>query len=540
LENQQTERPTRLASRVLTLACVCLLEVLAISIWLDNRDLRRDQLLIALLARWGATGLRLSVAFALIGVVTGQAMARTAVERIAAEASQTPLAWRLVPAHFAALALFTALSMNLYHGAGSAVALVWGLSGLAAFLAAALVALPARMWAKLLRATSGAWLFGLAASVAAVALTGAARSFWRPAASLTYSLTAWLLRLFFHDVHSDPARLVIGAGSFEVQIAPECSGLEGMALVLVFASAWLWFFRREYRFPRALTLIPAGLAAIWLLNAVRIAALTAIGRAGFEGVAAGGFHSQAGWIAFVSVSLALCWGSGRIAWMRAAPLGSTAPASAATGDWAAPWLMPFLAILAAGLLSRAVSDAFEWLYPLRVLAAVAALWRYRAEYRRIDWRIGWAAPAAGVAVCALWLALERFWPAPADVTLSGALASLPLALRIGWIAARVLGTSITVPLAEELAFRGFLLRRLVSADFTAVDPRRFHAWAWLASSVAFGMMHGDRWLAGSVAGVGYAWAYRRRGSLGDAAAAHGVTNAMLSAWVLYSGNTQLW
>ena len=76
-----------------------------------------------------------------------------------------------------------------------------------------------------------------------------------------------------------------------------------MGLILAFTVAWLVYFRREYIFPRALLLIPAGIAAIFALNVVRIAGLMMIGDAGFPNVAVYGFHSQAGWLAFNAVGL---------------------------------------------------------------------------------------------------------------------------------------------------------------------------------------------------------------------------------------------
>ena len=60
---------------------------------------------------------------------------------------------------------------------------------------------------------------------------------------------------------------------------------------------------------------------------------------------------------------------------------------------------------------------------------------------------------------------------------------------------------ITVPVAEELAFRGFLIRRLISSDFEALGFRAFTYTSLLLSSVAFGLLHGDRWFAGAVAGI---------------------------------------
>ncbi len=121
-----------------------------------------------------------------------------------------------------------------------------------------------------------------------------------------------------------------------------------------------------------------------------------------------------------------------------------------------------------------------------------------------------------------------------------ALAASSPALMLGWIMLRIAGGVFTVPLAEELAFRGFGLRRLVSVDFDLVPWRVFTWTSLLISSLLFGLLHGDRWLAGTVAGVFYALAMRHRGRLGDAILAHAVTNALLAFWVLWFGRWELW
>ena len=40
-----------------------------------------------------------------------------------------------------------------------------------------------------------------------------------------------------------------GTASFHVQIAPACSGYEGIGLILAFTAAWLWFFRPGSALP---------------------------------------------------------------------------------------------------------------------------------------------------------------------------------------------------------------------------------------------------------------------------------------------------
>ena len=97
-----------------------------------------------------------------------------------------------------------------------------------------------------------------------------------------------------------------------------------------------------------------------------------------------------------------------------------------------------------------------------------------------------------------------------------------------------------MPITEELAFRGFLIRRLISRDFESISLRTFTYFSLLLSSVAFGLLHGNRWFAGTVAGTLYSIALLRRGRIGDAAVAHATTNALLAMWVLFRGAWYLW
>jgi membrane protease YdiL (CAAX protease family) len=43
-----------------------------------------------------------------------------------------------------------------------------------------------------------------------------------------------------------------------------------------------------------------------------------------------------------------------------------------------------------------------------------------------------------------------------------------------------------------------------------------------------------------LAGLAYGLVYRRRGRLGDAIVAHGVTNALLALWVVVTGDWGPW
>jgi exosortase E/protease (VPEID-CTERM system) len=339
---------------------------------------------------------------------------------------------------------------------------------------------------------------------------------------------------------ADPETSRLGTPGFSVTIDPACSGYEGIGLLWIFLGTYLWVERRDFRFPRALVLFPIGTVLVGLANCLRIAALVVIGTRVSPAVALGGFHSQAGWIAFLAVSLGLLAAARRVAFLRAA---DALPETDAGPNPASPYLAPLFAILATAMLTGAFSDGFDRYYPLRVLTAAAVFWSFRDRYRSHGWPCSWDWPSAaiGSGVFVLWMALEptaAVSDAASRPTERGVM-SLPLAWSTTWVLFRIVGAVVTVPLAEELAFRGYLMRRLVAPEFEAVPAGRFTAWSVLACSVLFGVLHG-RWFAGTLAGLAYGWAFARRGKLGDAVLAHATTNALIAAWVLVMGQWSLW
>jgi len=145
-------------------------------------------------------------------------------------------------------------------------------------------------------------------------------------------------------------------------------------------------------------------------------------------------------------------------------------------------LTPFLAILAAGIAAQAASAGFEWLYPLPVLGAGAALWRFHSVLGKLPWRSGGEAVVVGVVVFVLWISCHRM-SGGARTLMPSARAQAPATLRLCWMAFRTPGGVVTVPLAEENAFRGYLLRRFMATAFAAIDLGRTTAVAILGSSV---------------------------------------------------------
>ena len=345
-----------------------------------------------------------------------------------------------------------------------------------------------------------------------------------------------LLRLTFSQTVYQPDRDLIGTPSFQVEIAPDCSGYEGVILMVALLSVALWMCRRDLRFPRALLLFPLGIVLIWFANAARIFALIALGSWGFPELAEGGFHSLAGWVFLLAIGLGL------ITVARRMPFFSTVQREDhdCSTNLAAAYVLPAMAIIATAMATTAISPGFDRYYPARVIIALVVLVIYRKSYSELHVNWTWQAVAVGCGVFVLWILLEpRGLTQTRDAPVLSGLKSLSAEGAAAWLVFRLIGSVITVPLAEELAFRGYLTRRLLSSDFKAIPPGRLTWWTLAISSLLFGVLHG-RWIAGTMAGMAYGLIYHRRGELTDAVLAHGVTNGLIAIAVLVAGNWTLW
>ncbi len=534
-----------LVSRLLVLTILFAAELLLMSIWLDNAALAPRRGLMGFAGRWGAWTVHGIVGFAAIFVTFAFLKSKAALDQISAQVKPVPVRRSLLGAHGLAMAAFGALSWALYGNriaapSASLAAPIWLLAGSGGIALAAFAFIPPVLWVRLIRETGWLWAYSLLAVVSACVVGTYSQSLWMPFARVTFGLVKTFLSPFVSGIIADPATMTLGTATFSVEIAPQCSGFEGSGLILAFGVVWLWLFRRECRFPQALILLPMGVAAIYLLNAARIAGLILIGTAGAPQIALGGFHSQAGWIAFNVVALGLAVASRRVAWLTTAGTGDIIPRSALDENPTATYLLPFLSILAVGIVTTAASGDFEWLYPLRFLAAAGVLWILRKRYAALDWSFSWFGPAMGVAAFAVWIAVDKLLAPAAHDAMPLALANSTTSLRATWIVSRCLSAIVTVPIAEELAFRGFLIRRLISPHFEALPLHRF-TWVGVAvSSMAFGLLHGNLWLAGIVTGLLYSWAMIRRARIGEAVLAHATTNALLAFYVLTFQKWHLW
>jgi CAAX prenyl protease-like protein len=196
-------------------------------------------------------------------------------------------------------------------------------------------------------------------------------------------------------------------------------------------------------------------------------------------------------------------------------------------------------MLGAAMVTGAFSAGFDWLYGARMVAAVGVLWACRAAYRGLDWRGSWQACAIGVATFAMWIAL---FPSTLSDT-----SVWPLALRSAstwtagtWLAVRLIGYVLVVPVVEELAFRVYAMRHLTHADIDTAAADRFSLSAFVISSILFGALHGGLWIQGMLAGMTFAYAFYRRRRIGDAVLAHATTNGLIALYVFATGRWSVW
>lgn len=437
--------------------------------------------------------------------------------------------------NLAGLALLIAslplLRQDLSSLALTGLTILWIISGCMVLGGALTMLAPGPRWRQFLSELG--WhlplvlLVGLAAPFAALAV----RPFWKvdTLADWTFALVVRIMGLWRQPVETDPVNKVIGAGEFYVDVAPSCSGIEGLVLTTVFSLIFMGLFRADLRFPHALLILPLALLASWLLNALRIAVLLQIGISGHPDLAVGGFHSHAGWLMFTMLSLCIVLVAHAVPFWRAARETTKTPTQVPPflQDPAVAQILPFAVFMGTALLlSTFTADPGLW-YPLRaaVMALVLGLvWRH---IRALPWRLDPVALVAGLAIAALWIvaAPEAAADAPAPFAALGGFAAMI------WIATRVIGTSLLVPVIEELFFRGYLMDRLAPSG----APVWRAVLAIAVTSGLFALLH-DRWIEAAIAGVIFALLTLRSRNLTDAIIAHALANALIAVWAMATGN----
>lgn len=200
---------------------------------------------------------------------------------------------------------------------------------------------------------------------------------------------------------------------------------------------------------------------------------------------------------------------------------------------------------AAVLPSLLVEGSHLWLYPVKTLAVMTALvwyWPHYDELRRphaLSLRTMILAIGVGLGVYMAWVRMDWSW------TIQGARAagydpfSSQSVSAYGLAAFRLFGAAVVVPVMEELFWRSFLMRYLISSRFEAVQLGVLTPFSFGLMVVLFGVEH-DLWLAGMMAGAAYGLLLYRTRSLWACVLAHGITNLALGIHVLMTHEWYWW
>lgn len=208
----------------------------------------------------------------------------------------------------------------------------------------------------------------------------------------------------------------------------------------------------------------------------------------------------------------------------------------------------FIALLSVcGLLKRPAGPLWLsapefWVYPLQTFLCAALLVSYWREYEFHSVRRPIFAIAIALFVFVLWIAPQQFFHFPARVAgfNPDALASNPPAY---WttLVLRFVRLVIVVPLVEEIFWRGFLLRYLISERFEAVPFGTFRWLSFAVVTLAFGLSHSMAdWPAALITGALYNLVAYRTQSLSACVLAHALTNLALGLWIVATRQWGFW
>ncbi len=229
------------------------------------------------------------------------------------------------------------------------------------------------------------------------------------------------------------------------------------------------------------------------------------------------------------------------------------PDSAGLTEWrqrypALPYIAPFVAILVFIAVRPYVpiSPFVEWPLQVVLLGGLCALcWPDEIPKLPRQWL---GSILVGVAVFFIWIGPDVLIHGyRTNVLFSNSLfgaphSSLPpAAQRSVWVLAwRTIRAATVVPIAEELFWRAWLMRWLIDNNFLSVRLGTYAPLAFFATALLFASEHGPYWDVGLVTGLLYnLWMVRTK-SVADCILMHGVTNAVLSGYVLATGNWQYW
>ena len=183
-----------------------------------------------------------------------------------------------------------------------------------------------------------------------------------------------------------------------------------------------------------------------------------------------------------------------------------------------------------------------WFYLAKTIVGAWLIFEMRPLVSEMRWSISWEAIVVGILIFAVWVGLDGHYPKlfhspstgnPTDTF--GPNSALPWFFN----AVHIAGMTLVVPPLEEVFFRSFVYRYIASPNFLAVPLNRFQPLPFCATALLFGSIHNE-WLPGILCGAAYQWLVIHKDRLGDAMAAHAITNFLLGVYIVWRGAWHFW
>jgi uncharacterized protein len=211
------------------------------------------------------------------------------------------------------------------------------------------------------------------------------------------------------------------------------------------------------------------------------------------------------------------------------------------------YIAPFLTFIGIMSIEHALGLPLVWAYGLRVLAVTLVLAAFSRPYLSFRPSMPLASIGVGIVVFLIWIGPDvlfgyrHFWLFQNALTGAPA-SSIPESLKHSplFLAIRIIGSSVLVPIVEELFWRGWLMRWIIDREFLKVPLGTYARPAFWAVALLFASEHGSYWEVGLAAGIIYNWWVIRTKNLADCILAHAVTNAILAAYIPLAGQWQYW
>ena len=184
------------------------------------------------------------------------------------------------------------------------------------------------------------------------------------------------------------------------------------------------------------------------------------------------------------------------------------------------------------------AESHYWVYLAKCIVAV---WLIRVTWPLVSemrWVISFESLLAGTLVFVIWVTLDVPWPKfnqqdnPWNLDDNFGSTSMMMWFFVG---VRIAGSTLLVPLLEEVFYRSFLYRYILASNWMFTAHNQFNTKALLSTSIIFGLAHPEHWLAGIVCGMIYQLLVIRTNRISDAITAHATTNFLLGIWVVTQG-----